>query len=121
MSETVGNVVIQVPPENAKNPVETPEADPIKKDITLTDIISVTDQSNKCDEIAKQQQEIKDIINDQLHHVANIQQVVNSKTKHFNEIIDQSIAIVKDTKKDLIIIQAKIQNMRLMLRLGTSK
>ncbi|EDR25639.1 hypothetical protein EDI_206350 [Entamoeba dispar SAW760] len=88
-----------------------------EQDIGLIDIIKITDQKQKCDEIEMNQKEIQSIIKDQLQHVAHIQQLISEKSKDFDKTIDQSIAIVKDTRNDLLVIQAKLQNMRLMLRL----
>ena len=44
---------------------------------------------------------------------------VATKTKEFNKTIDRGIALLKDTKSDLLLIQAKLQNMKLMLKIPT--
>ncbi|BFU23787.1 hypothetical protein CL6EHI_081660 [Entamoeba histolytica] len=88
-----------------------------EENVELIDIIKITDQKQKCEEIEMNQKEIQSIIKDQLQHVAHIQQLISEKSKDFDKTIDQSIAIVKDTRNDLLVIQAKLQNMRLMLRL----
>ncbi|KAL7718106.1 Uncharacterized protein QTN25_004410 [Entamoeba marina] len=82
---------------------------------SLNDILSVVNQKEKCDEVNASQKEIIDNIKDQLHHINNIQQLIQSKTKDFNQTIDQSIALVKDTKNDLLVIQAKIQFVSLLI------
>ncbi|GAB1221119.1 hypothetical protein ENUP19_0064G0026 [Entamoeba nuttalli] len=80
-----------------------------EENVELIDIIKITDQKQKCEEIGMNQKEIQSIIKDQLQHVAHIQQLINEKSKDFDKTIDQSIAIVKDTRNDLLVIQAKLQ------------
>ncbi|EAL46632.1 hypothetical protein EHI8A_026710 [Entamoeba histolytica HM-1:IMSS-B] len=80
-----------------------------EENVELIDIIKITDQKQKCEEIEMNQKEIQSIIKDQLQHVAHIQQLISEKSKDFDKTIDQSIAIVKDTRNDLLVIQAKLQ------------
>ena len=87
----------------------------------LTDILKILEQPQKVSEISNNQKEIESILKDEIQHISKIQKIIETKSKDFNKTIDQGIALLKDTKNDLLVIQAKLQNMKLMLKIPANK